>query len=310
MILPLFDNGWVEFTQTKWGLDARRLVYGSPDSGAPFAETLVYTNAAGKLRMPPRTPYCPVNFRSTSTPSPQRIARQWLDASQALAREMHDAGFAGAIALDPSVSDVRQWQWLGYRAEVRYTYLFDLPHDLSIASAAVRKNYRKAERAGYTCERTDDFEAALACLSETEARQGFSHGLSAMDLARLQASMGTERCRAYLCRSSTGEPASFRIVLHARGACAVDWIAGTTTSHLRSGSTQLLIKSVLEDLEQAGASGFDHAGANIATVAASKSEWGGTLAPFYVLRANDLRSLAGQARSWARSTYGRLRGAE
>jgi hypothetical protein len=79
-------------------------------------------------------------------------------------------------------------------------------------------------------------------------------------------------------------------------------LVGTRGAHLQSGATQLLIHDVLEDLQAAGAAGFDFEGANIPDVAAAKLNWGGQLVPWYRVDSFTLRSLARWGWYWFRFT--------
>jgi hypothetical protein len=103
--------------------------------------------------------------------------------------------------------------------------------------------------------------------------------------------VGDEGLRLYLCLDHSGQPASARVILSKRGARAVDFLAGTELAHLHSGATQLLTAFALEDLVQAGATGFDYAGANIPRVAHAKADWGGELTSFYAVRSPGIRSI-------------------
>jgi hypothetical protein len=248
-----------------------------------------------------------IDFRPTPSPSSQKRERQWLEVSEEIARQMHTMGLGGAVSLSPEISDVRSWQALGFRAEVRYTYILDLPYSIEDATNAVRKNIKKAARVGYLCEQSRDYSAILACIRETEVRQGFRYGLEEDDLRALHTGMGHEHCRMYLCRSSEGEAVSSRIVLHTPGGRALDWVAGTRTLDLHHGVTQQLIDFVLQDLTVAGAQQFDFGGANISSVARSKMEWGGILTPFYAIRPLGFRTLIQDARMVLHSGIRELR---
>lgn len=302
----LTDSSWAQFNESQWNVQGKTLSFGDPDGSGMYLEAHVYVNDQGKIRTPPRVPYLQINFRPTASRSRQKRERQWLEASAEIAERMHKMGFAGAVALCPEVTDVRAWQHLGYRAEVRYTYILQLPYDLTNATNAVRKNIKKSIRSGYQCELSQDYEAVLSCLKATEDRQDFTYGLNQEDLRRLHSMVGPECCRMYLCRSGTGEAVSSRIVLHTPGGRAIDWVAGTKAEHLQQGVTQQLIDYTLRDLAEAGASEFDYGGANIPNVARSKMEWGGTLTPFFTIRPASLKTLAQDGQRWFFSTFRRL----
>lgn len=301
MTTPLMNSGWIAFNEQKWGLTAHKFQVGTNDPSSLSVEAVLYSNARGKLRSAPHNIFCPVSFSPTSTLHPKRIAQQWLDSSSKLAQQMQEVGLGGAVSLDLPVPDARAWQWRGFRVEVLYTYMLALPFDPHLASSAVRRAISKASRLGYSCERTEDLDAVMACVTATESRQGFTHRLSSSDLATLRSLMGEDHCRAYLCRAPTGEPASGEVVLHQPGATAIDWIAGTGANHLVTRSRQCLLNFILEDLVAVGATRFNLGGANIPSIAASKAEWGGQLTTYYSIEAMDLRTLAKDGRDWTTS---------
>lgn len=231
-------------------------------------------------------------FRSTLTSSQVRLQRQWLEVAEPFAADLERRGLARAVALPPEVFDLRPWQWRRFRVSTRYTFYLEFPYTVADADSSVRKNSRKAVDAGYRVNREADMRAVHACLLATERRQGFSHDISVQELELVRELLGEDHCRAYVGRAPDGTPVSARVVLHVPGARAIDWVAGTDSAHLQSGVTQHLIAHVLDDLQNAGASGFDFAGANIAPVAAAKACWGGTLTAYHIVESTDLRFLA------------------
>lgn len=293
---PLFHEGWIAFNNEKWNAQPLILTYGERESDGTYAEMVVYREGNGGVFIPPRNPYLPTDIRTTSTSRPESLARQHLEATDSLAKQMSSIELRTPVNLSPNVQDIRSWLWNQFDVRVRYTYYIPLPFDISRASSAVRRHIKKARRKNYHCERTSNFEHIATCLSSTEQRQGFQLGFSTDDYRRLQELMGEEYCRTYICYSENGEPASARVILHSPGAPAVDWLVGTATEHLSSGCTHLLLSYVLDDLERADASEFDYEGANIPNVAASKAEWGSELRPFYRVSQHDWRSVAREGR--------------
>jgi hypothetical protein len=300
----LDDSGWVRFNESKWELHATTLAVGEEKGFGPWAKLTVYRDGRGKIRSPKSAPYHAVQFRPTSTESSNRRERQWLEVSGEIAGRMVQIGLGGSIALDPSTTDVRSWQWAGYRAEARYTYVIPLPILRESLSPSVRKQINKGSRAGYFCEETRDADEVVSCLTESERRQHFSYNISSADLQRLHALM-VGGCNMYVCRDTDGTVVSARVVLYKSGSTALDWLAGTKTSHLSQGVTQLLMSHVLHSLQQAGATKLDYGGANLPAVARSKADWGGALMPFYVLTPISVRTLARDARRWLSLRRGR-----
>ncbi len=150
-----------------------------------------------------------------------------------------------------------------------------------------RQQAHKAERAGFTCQRTGDLAEALACLGGSQQRQGFAYGMTLDGLELAARLMGPEALRVYSCRASSGQPATARVILHRPGARALDWMAGTRDEQLRSGATQQLLAFALEDLHRAGATAYDSCGADLEGVACAKLAWGGRLVPQYSVQGWD-----------------------
>jgi hypothetical protein len=271
----------------------------------PAIEAVLYLDKKGRIVQPPLNPYLPVIFYPTPTDKKTRLYRQWINLSKLLVDEFIKRGVRGAIAFPPEVVDIRQWQWQGFVGEVRYTFYIELPYNIEIADYSERKQIKKAERNGFTCEvatKQTLFEV-IECLAETEARQNFSYRLTIRDLEIALELLGEDTFRVYLCRASSGAVASARIVISAPGMRSIDWVAGTKHKFLNSGATQYLIWCILNDISQQGAIGFDFCGANLPTVSAAKADWGGTLTPYYVVRPFNLRTVG----SWLLKKFAQLR---
>ncbi|HEY9722874.1 MAG TPA: hypothetical protein V6D47_12760 [Oscillatoriaceae cyanobacterium] len=297
-ISPLFLPGWLEFNQRKWGLKAEhvRFVRNGPE---PAIEAAWYHDARGRVCIPPLNPYLPLEFTPTPTPSPARVERQWHEIGALYSDELLRRGLRHMLSLSPEVSDPRPWQWLGLQVGVRYTFCVPLPYDQARMDKPMRGQISKAERNGFVAELSTDYEAAAFCLKGTESRKGFSHRVTAEDLALGHSLLGPEHFRVYLVRAKDHSPACVSIVLHNRGARAIGWIGGTAAGYLAEGTHSLVDKFTLADLHAAGATGYDFAGANIPGVANCKSQWGGDLTPYYTLESPSLKGLLRQARGLA-----------
>ncbi len=289
---PLLHAGWAEFACATWRLSPLPWVFAT--NGARL-ETLLFTDARGRIVRPPIAPYVPLLFHSTAT-TPTRRGAEWLEVATPLAELMRRRGVVGTVPLDPSTPDARPWSWQSFALHTVHTYYLSLPYDLQDANESTRRQARRAEKSGYTCTQVVTSADVIACLTETEARQGFRTGLTASQLDVLHRTMGPDSCRAYVCYAPDGQPASARVILWSPGGPAIDWLVGTRTEHLPSSATQTLTAYVLADLARAGASLFDFEGADIKGVARAKMGWGGTLVPFTAIRQPSWRSTLGAAR--------------
>jgi len=290
---PLTLDGWLEFNRYKWDVKPLMVRLSEEGKELPAIEAVLYLNRRGRIVQPPLNPYLPVSFYITPTEKMSRIYRQRASLNKLLVEEFIRRGTKGSVTFPPEMFDVRQWQWNGFLTQVRYTFFIDLPYSIALSDYSVRKHVNKARRKGFTCERgtKDMFAEVIACLAETEARQRFSYRLNVKDLELALSLLGEESFRIYVCRSNSGEVASARIILSAPGLRAIDWVAGTKKQFLSSGATQLVILYALTDLAEQKAIGFDFAGANLPTVSAAKTVWGGKLKSYYVVSPFNLRTL-------------------
>jgi Acetyltransferase (GNAT) domain len=214
-----------------------------------------------------------------------------------LAAHMARTGISKIMTLMPEVSDLRAWRWHGFLVGVRYTFYQEFPYDLAQANQSVRARIKKAQKAGYTCRRADSTADVYACLSETEERSRFDYYYPREQLEAAQRFLGREHLRCYTAYAPSGEAAASYGVLHNEGGHALAWIISTRTNHLPSGVTQLLHRYVTQDLENAGAAGFDLVGADTRSIAAAKAGWGPVLFPYYYVEQYGFRRIAAYAYS-------------
>lgn len=255
--------------------------------------------------MPPLNPYLPLMFYPSPTDKVYRLRRQWLTVSGLLADEFRKRQVVGAVAFPPDIHDVRAWQWRGFLVEPRYTFYLSLPLILSDIDHMVRKQINKATKSNFQVQRSFEFGKVIECLLDTEQRQEFSYGLDLDALQSASRLLGEDKFRSYIAVAPNGEVASARIVLKGTGSEAIDWVAGTKRAFLNSGVTQYLIAFVLEDLAKDGVKTFDFAGANLPTVQASKSVWGGELKMYFTLRAPGLRTISSIGLRFLRNSFRR-----
>jgi len=291
-------EGWQEFNRIKWGVRPLKLRFGAADGARAWLGAVLYLDRRGRVFQPEDNPYVPVAFHPDLADPTCRVERQWLGLAEQLAVEMRRHGTVNSIDLPIDVVDGRPWAWAGFQVEVKYTYVIDLPFHPERMEKAARSITRKAERAGYRCERTDRLADAHACLIDTEARKGFRLNLTLRDLELLRELLGEEHLRVYVCYSPAGEPAAANLVLHQPGGMAVGWVGGISSAHLSSGAAQLLRVACLTDLAAAGATAINLAGANIPGVAMAKSQFGGRLTPYLAVNGCGLRAVAHWLLNW------------
>lgn len=298
---PLLLPGFLSFSAAKWGLQPQVVTLGN--KGAGGIATVLYTNRRGKVLRPKLVAYTPVEFSVPAGTSLRKRQSLWLELAGILAEKMRVLGVSGFLPLCPEVTDVRPWQWRGFDAQLRYTFVLLFPDREELRYPAVRKQLRKAMRLGMKCTRQTDSSLVVACLEGSENRQGFSYGLTRVDLENARLLIGDEHLRMYTCHSPTGEVVGARAALFKEGSRAIDWLAGTTQSGLSVGATQLLLDYMLSDLEASGATGLDFAGANLESVAYAKMSWGAELVSYPVVGTFGVKQTARSLRNWLRVRY-------
>ena len=264
---------WVEYESGLWRLRPHLIEVERGDT--VLWASLVYLTQNGHIRSPRGSLYAPALYRPEMLTG-RKSGREWLAAAGLVATRMRHLGLANTLNLPPHMYDSRPWDWAGFIVGNRYTYHIDFPWSASLATPAVGKQVRKAERAGYECMAVTDTDGVWDCIQATERRAGFSYGLNRSGLARAVGAL--HQCVIqYLCIDSRGDPASARVVQFIPGGRAIDWIAGTRDDHRSSGATQFLLSYVFQDLAARGACGIDLGGANGERIAASKADLGGAL---------------------------------
>jgi hypothetical protein len=301
---PLFQDEWLEYNRRRWKVRPERVVLGKPD-GTPRLEAVLYRTRAGRVWQPPRNVYLPVAFETSPDTGVHRRYTQWTELSSELAGQMAEMGVKDTLNLVPEITDVRPWTWQGLLTGIKYTFYQDFPYDISQASQSVRSRVKKAQKAGYTCRRSDSIADVSACLSETEKRSGFDFYFPLERLEEAQRYVGPELLRFYTAYAPSGEPAASYVVLHNEGGYALAWIISTRTKHLPSGVTQQLHWYITQDLAGAGAAGFDLVGAGAESIAAAKAGWGPRLVPYYYLQQYGPRRLGAYVYRGLQEMYGR-----
>jgi hypothetical protein len=284
----LMQDAWLHWNKETWGLEPERVRYAS--GGAELSGVL-YTDRRGRVRMPPLSPYLPLRFNPTATERTDRLERQWLAVGDLMAEDLAARGISGRIAFPPGVLDARPFLWRGFRAEVRYTYVTNLPYSRELAASAVRKNINKAMRAKFTFEPNVRPSDLVDCLEATGGRQGFSYRLDERSITSLFDLLDPANVRGHVVRDTAGVAVSAGLRLMTPEGIALDWVQGTRAGALRDGAVQMMYGGAIDDLAEQGASAFDFGGANIANVAAAKATWGMGLSPFLTIRQYDSRHL-------------------
>lgn len=288
---------WAEYNRMMWNCRAEIRRFKVEGTEA-YCESLFFLDHRGQLFLPPMNAYHPVIFNPTPTKKSHSITTQWLKVAEAMVREMTKVGCPVNFVFPPDIQDIRPWKWSNYIVDVHYTYCLKLPYRRETLDSSVRRKIIKAQERGYVCRIADKMSDVYECLVETEGRKGFSHRLTTENLELGRKMLGDEILRPYVCYSEQGEPVSASIELILNRNLAVGLMLGTKSEHLQHGATQLITEFMLNDLSALGVKNYDFVGANIPTVAYSKSQWGTELTPYYTVRKRGFKDMLREGKKW------------
>lgn len=297
---PLFNPGWVEFNERQWDVRAEQIELGPKAGSAWTLRAVLYRDQRGRLVVPPRNAYLPVTIDCAGSRAAVLNARK-REAITALAERVCSSSVRGSLVFSPVIDDVRPFQWRGFDATPRYTYCIDLRDFDTNADPSVRNKVRKAQKNGYVCEVSTDFNAVQDCLLGPESRKSFDHQVDARGLALLHELMGVDAFTAVLCRSPSGAAVGARLHMFCPGGLAHDWSAGVKSEALRAGVNNLLCSFSFGLFAKRGCDVFDFCGADLPLVAAAKEGWGGSLVTYYALRHRSLRGVLREGYFWMKS---------
>lgn len=299
MLTAIESPGWVEFHARRSGLRPYR--YTGDEAGA-HVRALLYLDRRGRVCLPDLVPYVAVAFETARQRSSGRTA-EWLRLTRPLAEEIRRRTVPRRVFLSAAVEDVRPWQWAGLLVDVDYAYAIDLPFNPALMDRGQRTNCAKATRLGMRVERIDHPGPVIACLAESAARIGYRVRIDEADLRTARGLLGVDGLRMYACFDPQGVPASACVVVHAPGSQAFGWLTGTRSERLADGVNHLLWRTVIDDIESAGATGLDFGGPNSPTISAFKSRWGARLMPIHSIRSYSFRAAARFCADWIRPRH-------
>ncbi|WP_411691417.1 GNAT family N-acetyltransferase [Acinetobacter gandensis] len=287
---PLFHPGWIKFNCDYWGLTSEVIDLKAEKENVWTLKTIIYKNKKGEIVTPPRNPYLPVSFTSSSA-AVVSYSRRRRAAYEELAAVYDQSNCKGSLVLSSDVEDVRAFTWGGFSAAPLYTYYLDIQNYKKQADTRVLKHARKAESKGYYIERTQDFNLVQKCLTASEQRKGFSHAVDEEGLKLLNEYMSSDYLHCYFVKNVKHEVVGARVLIVDGENKVLAWSAGIDSSVLKDGVNHFMVEKLLDLYAKEGYKVFDFVGANIPPVAAMKEAWGGELVVYYALRQNSLRNL-------------------
>ena len=236
-----------------------------------------------RLTTPQLTPHGGLLFAPIPSKGPAKLEAEWGRATQLLIAHLLEHYDQVQLSLAPAIQDVREFTWSDWNARIRYTYQMDLSDLDSLWERVERRTrtvIRKAEKAGFTLQPTDDLDLFRRQYELIYAKQD---GGPPIDPALVQ-SFATHALAAGLAQpqaivSPEGDIAS--IVIFVEGFDTLyAWVAGADPAFNPSGATSLLY---WRSFQQTHLKKFDFVGANMPAIAKFKRGFGGDLVPYFVV---------------------------
>lgn len=294
---PLFHPSWIKFNEDMWEV-VGKLIELKPSKGNSWIlYIVVYFDCYGKIVQPPRNPYLPVYFYTSSSKLSEVLQRK-REALEKLSELFQKYGLNGNVKLSPEIEDMRFFYWKKFFVKLNYTYKIDLSKFRSNYASSLKTKINKARKLGYTCEITTDFDSVCECLAAPEKRKNFSHRFSVNDMYRLYDLLGSDNLLATIVKDANQNIMGAWVQLYSSNGLALGWSAGIKTEGLKDGVNFLLGDFTLDYLCQKGCKSFDLVGANIPSIAKMKEAWGGDLIVYYTIWEPKMKNIFKEIYKW------------
>ena len=220
--------------------------------------------------------YNPVWF-APSDDLPNRVLRERLESSGAIARVLQKHFHRIDIALGPELTDVRGFSWAGLRLDPHYTYVIDITRPLALHGSK-KKALQKAKQESYTLHEERDLDAYIEMHKLTMGR----HGRGAVVADILQKRLITRLLDAGLARQfvvkADGKPVHSRIWLQDDTyKIAYAWQGVSDPAWLPRGVYTWATVELMKRFAGDGYTHLDMGGANMDSIAQFKAGFGGDL---------------------------------
>lgn len=255
----------------------------------------VTLNISNKFGMQTATgiPLTPTNsciIKPLETIFTSKATNYLLKITDAIGRFLQSNYDYAVVANHPFISDIRSFNWLGWRTQVLYTYHVDLAKaDFSALPKERRKLIRKAENSGVIIERFDDFSVAHNLLAKTFRKKGVSLPLSSWQLSQI-----CLRCAdnvvLFVAKTHDGKVVACSIlIVDFKRRVANSILSGFDYAYQDTEATSLIKWKCIEYFKSNGFVILDLVGAENKSIANFKAEFGGDLVPYYQISKVSMR---------------------
>lgn len=205
-----------------------------------------------------------------------------LKITDAIGRFLQSNYDYAVVANHPFISDIRSFNWLGWRTQVLYTYRVDLAKaDFSAIVSEIRRLIRKAEKSGVIIERVYDFSIAHDLLAKTFRRKGVSLPLSSWQLSQICLRCA-DNVALFVAKTHDGKAIACEIlIMDFKRRVANALFAGFDYAYQDTEATSLIQWKCIEYFKSNGFAILDLGGAENKSIANFKAHSEGDLVPYY-----------------------------
>lgn len=218
----------------------------------------------------------------TATACLSKITSRILAITEAIAVFLEGHFAYVVLTQNPTLIDIRSFNWRGWRSQVLYTYHVEIAKaDLGRLSSTARKNIKNAEKAGVISALSRDFKLAHLPVASTFARQKAALPMTAEQLSAFAERFGDDLF-LLLAKNKDGRViASEAILLDRPRRVAYRFLAGFDAGCDIRGVPLYLQWQGLLHCRELGMELLDQTGAERKKIASFKAELGGNLVPYF-----------------------------
>lgn len=279
---PLANSKWVEFCSKFFNISYENIEFCSP--GGLKATMVIYYNGARKIITPPLSNHVPIIISGTLPQKSYKANREIRALMEEISKWLSKQE-CFELSISHLFNDIRSIDPNTFISKMKYTFILDLPHDLSLSDPSIRKNINKGYRSGFEYRKAtlNDIKGIQACIKQTQERQKFQYGISDQYLFDVISGPVSSVVSSNVAVFND-QIVGFRAVVFEEHHGSYDLIAAVLDEHLKSGVTQGLIYYILKNLhDEYKCTYFDFGGANLKSVSVAKESWGGHLTGYFHL---------------------------
>lgn len=245
--------------------------------------------------VPPMSAFNSCHYISKETQHKDRLRRGIQNIALSIAERLQDDFNYAVITNHPELKDINAFKWKGWRQNILYSYLVYLNKvDLSLISAAKRRQVKKAKKKLIVIEEIKDIAPVYGIIKHTYARQELRCPLALDEMTGIYKRMSDNIVVLAAKEPVNGKCIATDIaIIDYKRKYAYSLINAYDFEFADSGANSLLLWEGIEYFKGRGFEFFDLGEAGIPSKSDFKSQFFAELVPYYqVSKSNLLFSIA------------------